>query len=515
MHPSHPTPDGAKGADARTRYLGVDGLRDGLTQRAIRGGIVTLAAQAVKVAVQAGAIVLLARLLAPSDFGLFAMVAAFLAVLEIFKDFGLSTATVQCDEISDQQVSTLFWLNAALGLSVAAIAALSAPLLTWLYGEPALLGITPVVAVAFLFTGIAAQHLALLRRQMAFLAVVWVQVFAEIVAMTAAVAAAFLGAGYWALAIQRVVWAAAIAIGAWTACGWRPSKPGRMADVKGLIAFGGNATAAMTVGHLAGSLDKILIGWLWGATALGFFERAQKLILMPMLNMTTPLSAVGISALSRLASEPVRYREAYLATVERLAMVIAPVGGLVMAAADPIVLFVLGPQWTAAGPILAWLGIGMLYMTVTYTLSWLYMSQDRTPEMFRAGIVNAAMTVIAILCGLPFGAVGVAAALGLSGAIRAPVLFWLVARQGPVGMRDLCGVLAMPIAAAAATACAVVAMRAVDGFDALSAPSTVVVLSVAAVAISLAVYGAVPHSRRILGHGLRTSAIFFRREAKA
>jgi len=503
-------------ASADDRHLRTEHLHRDFAARAIRGGVVTLSAQGVKIVVQFLAVIILARLLAPEDFGRFAMVAAFLAVLELFKDLGLSTATVQRPDITNREVSTLFWLNLGLGLAASGILAALAPILVWLYGEPALFQITPVVALAFVFTGLAAQHLALLRRQMCFTAVATVQVGAEVMALAAAVVAALGGLGLWALVIQRLTWAVAIAVGAWSACDWRPTRPGRLADVRELIAFGGNATGAMTVSHLASNLDKVLIGWYWGAAPLGFFERAQKLLQLPIQNLNTPLATVALPMLSRLTDQPARYREAYLATVERLTMMIAPVGGLLIPAADLVVALVFGPQWTDAAPILSWMGASAVYMPVTYTLSWLYMSQDRTPEMLRAGFANGALTLTAIAIGLPFGAVGVAAALVVSGAlVRAPVLFWLVGRSGPVRARDLGRVLMLPAGAAAAVAGAVVALRAWPPMAALSAPTAVAVLATLAVGVALAVYAAFPHGRRVLYDATRLPQVLFGWKARA
>lgn len=499
---------------AADEYLAVAHLEPDLVERSIRGGVVTLLGQGVKVLVQAVAIVVLARLLAPAEFGQFAMVAAFLAALELFKDLGLSTATVQRRDLALSQVSTLFWLNAGLGLAVAGVMAALAPALTWLYDEPVLLSITPVVAVAFLFTGLAAQHLALLRRQMRFTTVTLLQVGAEIAALVAAVAAAYAGYGVWALVVQRLTWAAATAIGAWAACGWRPGRPGPLSEVRGFISFGLNATGSMVVSYLAGNLDKVLIGWYWGAAPLGMFERAQRLLMLPIRNLNVPLANVALATLSRLLDQPARYRETYIAAVERLAMVIVPLGGLFIAAAGPIIGLVLGSQWTDAVPILAWMGVTTIYMPVTYTLSWLYMSQDRTPEMLRAGLYGSALTIIAILCGLPFGPVGIAAAYAISGmVVRAPLLFWLVARQGPVGLRDLYALLAMPTSAGAAVGGAVWAARMFLPLDTLPAPTELALLFAVALLAALAVYAAFPRGRRAIRSMARLPGLFRQQQA--
>ena len=203
-------------------------LEGDLIGRSVRGGAVTLFAQGLKVVIQFGAIVVLARLLSPDDFGVFAMVAAFLAVLELLKDLGLSTATIQRQDISHGQVSTLFWLNCGLGAGVAVLTAALGALCS--HGSTAsrpCCALRPAVAVTFLFTGLAAQHLALLRRQMRFTAAAAVQLSSEGIGLIAAVVAAMFGLGFWALVIQRLVWAVVMAATAWALCGWRPGVPGR------------------------------------------------------------------------------------------------------------------------------------------------------------------------------------------------------------------------------------------------------------------------------------------------
>jgi len=507
-HPATPTP-----AD---RHLGTRHLRKDVVSRSVRGGVVTIGAQGLKIVLQMGAVVLLARLLAPADFGIFAMIAAFLTVLEMFKDMGLSSATVQREEITSREVSTLFWLNTGLGAAVALVLAASAPLLSWFYGEPVLTRIVPAVALAFLFSGLGTQHLALLRRRMRFSVIAVVQVAGDALALAAAVGTAFAGFGIWALVVQRLVWASVTTLGAWIACGWRPTRPARFSEVRGLVAFGGNAMAAMVVANVAGNLDKVLIGWWWGATPLGFFERAQKLQQLPVVNLNTPLTAVALPALSRLVGEPERYRAMYLAVVERMIVLVVPIGGLFIAAGDLIIRLVLGPQWMEATPILAWMGLGALYMPVTYTLSWLYMSQDRTPEMLRAGLVNSGMTIAVLLAGLPFGPTGVAASYAVSGLVlRAPVLFWLATRRGPVSWRDLAGLMPIPACAVTAATLIVVALRTGGVLDPLPLPAELAVVVAAMGGVMLLVYAAFPHGRRIFFDTERQVRALFPRKAKA
>src|SRR5450755_4769580 len=86
-----------------------------LREKTIRGGSARVAAQAASFLLRVGSMMVLARLLSPRDFGLVGMVTAFTGVLGLFRDFGLSAASVQRADVSEEQISTLFWINVLVG----------------------------------------------------------------------------------------------------------------------------------------------------------------------------------------------------------------------------------------------------------------------------------------------------------------------------------------------------------------------------------------------------------------
>ena len=143
-------------------------LHADLKGRSVRGGVLTLTSQGAQFVMQSIATVVLARLLTPADFGLVAMVTAITGLGQAFADLGLSEATIQHPEISHNQVSTLFWINVAIGLGAYVDYGALAPVLAWFYQEPRLKDITLLVSLTFLIGGLRVQHDALLRRQMRF-----------------------------------------------------------------------------------------------------------------------------------------------------------------------------------------------------------------------------------------------------------------------------------------------------------------------------------------------------------
>jgi polysaccharide transporter, PST family len=493
----------------RRAILDTEHLLADLKGRSVRGGAVTVAAQIVKMVAQFAAIVVLARLLEPSAFGLVAMTAAAVAFLELFKDLGLSAATVQRPVLTHAQVSTMFWLNVGLGVLAAALTAALAPLLAWFYGESALIDITLCLAVGFIVSGLSTQHMALLRRQMRFGALAALQVGAELVGMAAAIAAALAGMGYWALVVQRLAWVVVLTIGAWCLCAWRPGRAGPLRDVRELLRFGGNVAASNLVGLLARSADQILIGWFWGPVSLGLYERASKLVLVPLNNLNAPLHAVAMPALSRAAEEPGRHRRAYLGMVEKLAMVTMPAGALLVTTPDWIVSLALGPQW------LAWLGMTAIYQPVTYTLSWLLMSQNRAGEMSVFSLFNAAVLVASIAVALPYGMEAVAAAYALSGlCLRVPALLWMVGRRGGIRANEIVRALLPSSSAALFSLGGVYALRQFAALDDIGPAAGLAAAAGLTICLALACYLGLPKGRDALRDLVRLSAVMFQRRVR-
>src|SRR5258708_26688590 len=121
-----------------------------LKARAIRGGFAKVCSQGANFALRIGSLMVLARLLDPKDFGLVGMVTAFTGVLNIFRDFGLSAASVQRATVTHEQISTLFWINILVGVVLALLLAVMAPVVVTFYHEPHLFGVTLVLATAFI-----------------------------------------------------------------------------------------------------------------------------------------------------------------------------------------------------------------------------------------------------------------------------------------------------------------------------------------------------------------------------
>jgi PST family polysaccharide transporter len=421
----------------REAHLRTDDLINDLGRRTARGGAITIFSQGAKFFLSMVGTVILARLLYPEDYGLVGMVAVVTGFISIFKDLGLSVATIQRAEINSRQISTLFWVNLLVSLGLMLVTVAIAPGIAWFYGEPKLTAITIAYAAGFLFGGLAVQHEALLRRRMRFLALAAAEIIALVVSSVMAITMAWYGARYWALVSSQLCLGLIYGLAVWIACGWRPGLPVRNSGVREMLAFGGNLTGFGVVNYFARNLDNLLIGRFWGPGQLGLYARAYQLLLLPIDQMITPITAVAVPALSRLKDSPDRYRQAYLRLLEKVALLTMPLMAFMIVSADWLVAIVLGPKWTGVSRIFSLLGIAGLVQPLASTTGWLFVTQGRTQHMFKWGMIGSTITVVAIVAGLKWGAVGVAASYSFTSVIVViPLLFWFVSRSGPVRMID-------------------------------------------------------------------------------
>lgn len=441
-------------------HFRTDHLRSNLASRSVRGGAVTLVAQVFRFVISIGATAILARLLVPQDFGLIGMAAAITGFISMFRDLGLSQATIQRDRVTHADVNALFWLNMGVSSGLALVTMLLAPLLAWFYGEPRVLGVTIALGAGFFFGGVAVQHQALLDRQMRFTIRSVIDVCSLALGAIAGIGAALLGAGYWALVIQALVTALVSAIGLWIWSPWRPGKPAWSPAARSMVGFGGHVTGFQVLNYVSRNIDNLLIGRVWGAVSLGLYTRAYTLLMLPIRQVNAPLASVAQPALGRLRHEPEKYRTVYLRVLEKIALLTMPGVAYLIATSDWIIRVVLGPGWSGAAPIFTWLGIAALVQPVANTTGWLYVSQERGRDMFRWGLIGSLISVAAIIAGLPWGALGVAAAYGVTDLlIKTPMLFWYIGRTGPIRTIDFYRAMAIPTLASAATMGSVLLLR--------------------------------------------------------
>lgn len=429
-------------------YFRTEHLAGDLRGSAVRGGAATIVAQVVRVLIQFGSTAALARLLVPADFGLVAMVTAVTGFVAMFKDAGLSSATVQWREITHAQVSALFWINVALSIGVMLLVAAMAPAIAYLYSEPRLVSITLVVSASFVFGGLTVQHYAILRRQMRFKAIASLQVASVACGVGVSVVMALLGFGYWSLVSAPVSMAVSNAVLVWLVCRWRPSFPNKAAGIGEMLRFGGGLTGFSFLNYATRNLDNVLIGAVLGAGPLGLYSKSYNLLLLPIRQINGPVNNVAISVLSRLQEEPDRFRRFFLRAVRLMAAATMPVVGLVFADTTNFVLTVLGPQWTETVPVFRWLAPAAILGAINVVPSWLCTALGRSGRQLRWALISSPVMMASFAVSVHFGIVAVAGAFSISWSVLFLLFVVMACRDTSVKPIDILNAMTAPFLAA-------------------------------------------------------------------
>jgi PST family polysaccharide transporter len=374
------------------------------------------------------------------------MVTAFTEVLTWFRDFGLSSAAIQRPIVTEEQISTLFWVNILLGALLALVVVAMAPAIATFYHEPQLFAVTVVLATGFLFNAAGVQHSALLQRQMRFTALAVISVISMIMGTVIAIGGAKAGWGYWALVAMSVSSPLMATIGFWLTTGWVPGMPHRRTGIRSMMHFGGTLTLNGLVAYVAYNAEKVMIGRFWGAGAIGIYGRAYQLLNIPTATLNSAVGEIAFSALSRLQDNPIRLRSYFLKGFSLILGLTLPITIVCALFTDDVVFFLLGPKWKDTAAIVRLLAPTIAIFAIINPLGWLLYSIGLVARCLKIALVFAPIMITGCLIGLPYGPDGVAFAYSAVMMLWViPHILWCV-HGTPISFRDIMQVVSRPLA---------------------------------------------------------------------
>lgn len=403
---------------------------------------VTLGAQAIKFFIGLGVTMVLGRLLTPKDYGLVAMVGVITGFISVFKDGGLSTVTVQRASITEAQISTLFWINVALGTGTALLVASLSPFVSWFYNDKSLTWIVVALAVPFILSGLTAQHQALLQREMRFKAIAFIEIASLIISASVGIVTAANGLGSWALVIMSIASAAANTAFVFFICRWRPSRPVRGIGLRSMIKFGGELTVNKFFDSLACSMDSLLLGKFFTADMVGLYTRAQSLMLLPLSQIMPALLSVSLPVMSRLAERSETLKGVFLDLLQLTVFTSSFITVFLVVGADWLIGIFLGPRWMEVSDVLRLLAGPCLFIPLSTLCVASLTARGRGTALMRWSFQKNIITIFAMFAGIAWGAKGVAAALSIASVcILMPILYNITSQSGLASLKEIWGVI--------------------------------------------------------------------------
>jgi O-antigen/teichoic acid export membrane protein len=434
-------------AEKFEKFADTSAVRQNLKRKSVRGVLFMVGGGGADMLIRLVSTFLLARLLSPTDFGLVAMVVSVTGIAEQFSELGLSSATIQCRELSHQQVTNLFWINVGAGCLFSLAICGLAPGIAAFYGNPGLVAMTLAISTTFVWGGLTVQHQALLSRQMKQGHLATIRLTASFLSLIVAILLAINHFGVWALAWREVTRSFFVAAGMWLFCRWIPGLPDRHADIRGLLRYGSHLTLTQFIIACVSQLDRLLIGKFFGATPLGLYRQAQQLIMSPIEQLRSPLYSVAAPSLSILQGDPDRYRRYY----ERIALVISlatmPLGLFIAIYAGEITHVLLGPKWIAATVFLQIFGLLAFIKPCLDTAGVVMLTYGLSKRLLTLAVTYNFLLSALMFVGICWGAEGVALANVAAVALLMIPMLHFSLRQTPVTLRAFFNAISAPAAA--------------------------------------------------------------------
>lgn len=438
-----------------------------LKRKAVKGGALTISSKLITIVIQILSLVILSRLLLPSDFGLIAMVMAITAFMGIFRDMGLSAAVIQKKDLNYDQINMLFWLNTIIGLILTILTILLAPLIAEFYEREELKPVIMLLATTFFIASVGAQHSALLQRDLNLKPKVIADIAGALFTLIISIVLAIFGYGFWSLAWGTVVGAIVTTLLYFKGSVFRPSRPRVAQGVSQIIHFGANVTLFEMLNYFHRNLDSVLIGKFWGAIAVGLYSRAYQMMMLPIASLRQPINAIAFPVLSRLQDNPIEFRFYYFKIAKLLAFLSMPLMAFLVVNAHEVVEVALGKGWEGVVPIFILLGITGFIQPVASLRGLVLLSLGHSKRYVLWGAFNAICVSLGFILGVQWGAEGIATVYAIVNyAILYPSL-WYFFKGTPLKPMDFFSSIYVPMIASLISA---VSLFFVNSYLSVSSP---------------------------------------------
>jgi PST family polysaccharide transporter len=399
--------------------------------------------------------VVLARLLGPSEFGLFAIAFLVITLFDYIRDLGVAAALVQRTEDWSAIVATGLTLSCISGLLIGGVAALAAPIAALAFNEPDVVPLVRTLAIALVISALGVLPLAKLRRDLDYRSRLVPEVSGTMIKTLLAIGLAIAGYGVWSLVWAQLAASIVTTVGYWIVV--RP--PVRFGFDRriaaGLVRFGLPVTAVSFMAFAVANTDRAAIGRVLGDVQLGYYTVAYRLPELLVLSICVVVGDVLFSTLSRLQHDRPAMVSSYLETIRGVVTLTAPLALGMAAVATETIGFLYGERFAPASDQLAVLCVFALLYSINFHAGDAYKAMGRPGLLTSIGVGKLVVLAPAVWWAAGQSAVAVAGALLAVEVLVTAVRLTIVRRVLGVTIRSHAAALWAPLVAASAMAAAV------------------------------------------------------------
>lgn len=387
-----------------------------------------------RAALQIVQISILARILTPADFGLVALVISIMAILQIFADAGISNAIIHYHDISQNQLSSLYWLNVGVSVFLALLLLVISPWVSIWYGQPEM-KLLLLVAGGTLVVGALAQQIRVVaQKKLRFEALAKIEIFSTLFGFMMTVTSAFKGAGVYSIVVGSFTTATIGCALVWIrlAGGWRPQFRLNILEIREFLIFGAYMIGNNLANTFNSQIDIMLGGKILGSQAIGLYSMPRDLNLRIAGIINPIITNVGLPVMARAQNDKALLKRVYLQTMRMTASVSFPVYITLALFSPETVQILLGAKWEAAVPLLRIFSVWGMLRSIGNPIGSLLMACGRADISFRWNMALLIFMPPVIWGGSQYGASGMA----LTMAALMALLYW---PNWYFQVRPLCG----------------------------------------------------------------------------
>jgi O-antigen/teichoic acid export membrane protein len=361
--------------------------------------------------------IILARLLAPEQFGTIAIVMVFIHVAQVFVQSGFSTALIQKKDADEEDFSSIFYISLGIAGILYIIIFVAAPTISVFFRDPILVPILRVLAL-ILFTGaLNSIQNAYIARNLMFKKLFKSSVGAIAISGILGIIAAYLGLGVWALVIQQLVNQIAISVIMWITVKWRPKIVFSIQKVRELFSFGWKLLASSLLNVFYLEIRTLFIGRLYSSSALGFYNRGEQFPKLIVNNINGSIQSVMLPTLSAQQDNKKRAKEMMRRAIVTSSFLIFPMMIGMAVVAEPLVKIVLTEKWLPAVPFLQIFSISYALIPIHTANLQAINAMGRSDIFLKLEMIKKAFGLVILGISIPFGVYAIAIGQVVSGVI--------------------------------------------------------------------------------------------------
>ena len=340
--------------------------------------------------------IILARLLSPSEFGLIGMLAIFTSIAQSVLDSGFGSALIQKKDATQTDSSSIFYFNLLIGIILAGIFFLSAPIIANFFQQPILKPITRVLSLNMIISSFSLVQISILRKNMDFKNHFIVSMIAVLISGFSGIVAAYQGLGVWSLVIQAISYSLARAVSLWIINSWRPIGQFSFVSLKSMFSFGSKLLVAGLIETIFKNLYQTLIGKFYTPSDVGYYSRASTMETAATITTSMALGQVIFPAFSPYQDDNLKLKQVHDKTIKMSMFLHIPLMVGLIIIAEHIFLILLTDKWANSIPYFQLLCmVGLLYPIQVQNYN-LFRIKGRSDLILKFGITKHSLTAIAL-----------------------------------------------------------------------------------------------------------------------